>query len=124
MDRFPYTAEDREDKVCQLIDARIHAIKHDILIGRESTTLAVLDRMVVGDTEEEARAILWNAVVGGSCAVGVDNVMDVVSAIYFEAEALAEKDVADMERRRADSERDRRIEQRVFERFFAHHLPA
>jgi hypothetical protein len=119
MDRFPYDAEAREDQVCQLIDARMRAIRTDILIGRESTTLAILDRMVVGDTPAEARVILWNAVAGGTGAVGIDNAADVAGAIYFEAEALAERDVADMERRRADCERDNRIEQRVWNHFFA-----
>ena len=119
MDRFPYDAEAREEQVCQLIDARIHAIKHDILIGRVSTTEVVLERLQLDEGEDDARRVLWTAVVGGSCAVGVDNASAVQAAIYFEAEELAERDVADMERRRAESARDNRIEQRVYDRFFA-----
>jgi hypothetical protein len=119
MSRFPYTAEDREDQVCQLIDARIHAIKHDIRVNRASTVAAVLERLDLGDTEEDAGDILRAAVVGHSAAVGVDHAAAVEAAIYFEAEALSERDVADMERNRADSARDSRIEQRVWNHFFS-----
>lgn len=124
MDRFPYDAEAREDQVCQLIDARIHAIKNDIRANRASTVAAVLERLDLGAFEGDACDVLRQAVVGHSAAVGVDHASAVEAAIYFEAEALAERDVADLERRRADSQRERRIEQRVFERFFAHHLQA
>lgn len=124
MDRFPYTAEDREDQICQLIDARIHAIKHDIRANRVSTVEAVLDRLDLGDFEGDAREVLRQAVVGHSAAVGVDHAAAVEAAIYFEAEALAERDVADMERRRADAARDNRIEQRVWNHFFARHALA
>lgn len=124
MDRFPRTAEDREDQVCQLIDARIHAIKHDIRVNRASTVAAVLERLDLGDFEGDAREVLRQAVVGHSAAVGVDHAAAVEAAIYFEAEALAERDVADMERRRAQSAQDARIEQRVWNHFFAQHVPA
>jgi plasmid stability protein len=119
MDRFPYAAEDREDKVCQLIDARIHAIKQDIRVNRASTVEAVLEHLDLGDTEADARDILRAAVVGHSAAVGVHYAAAVEAAIYFEAEALAERDVADMERHRAESARENRIEQRVWNHFFA-----
>jgi hypothetical protein len=119
MDRFPYPAEDREDQVCQLIDARIHAIKHDIRVNRVSTVEAVLDRLDMDKIEGDARDVLRLAVVSHSRAVGVDAAAAVEAAIYFEAEALAERDVADMERRRVESERDSRIERRVWDHFFA-----
>jgi hypothetical protein len=119
MDRFPYSIEDREDQLSQLIDARIHAIKHDIRVNRASTVAAVLERLDLGDSEEVAAEVLHMAVVGHSAAVGVDNAAAVEAAIYFEAEALAERDVADMERRRVESERENRIEQRVWNHFFA-----
>lgn len=124
MDRFPYTAEDREDQVCQLIDARIHAIKHDIRANRVSTVEAVLERLDLGDFEGDAREVLRQAVVGHSAAVGVAHAAAVEAAIYFEAEHLAERDVADMERRRAQSAQDARIEQRVWNHFFASHALA
>ncbi|WP_371763356.1 hypothetical protein [Massilia sp.] len=119
MDRFPYTAEDREDQVCELIDARIHAIKHDIRANRASTVAAVLERLDLGDFEGDAAEVLRQAVIGHSAAVGVDHAAAVEAAIYFEAEALAERDVADMERRRQESARESRIEQRVWNHFFA-----
>jgi hypothetical protein len=102
MDRFPYDAEAREDKVCQLIDARIHAIKNDIRVDRASTVEAVLERLDLGDFEGDACEVLRQAVVGHSAAVGLDRAAAVEAAIYFEAEALAERDVADMERRRTE----------------------
>jgi len=123
MDRFPYTAEDREDQVCQLIDARIHAIKHDIRANRVSTVAAVLDRLDLGDFEGDAADVLRQAVVGHSAAVGVDHAAAVEAAIYFEAEALAERDVADMERRRIEEAQHDRIERRVWNHFFSH-VPA
>jgi hypothetical protein len=119
MDRFPYSIEDREDQLAQLIDARIHAIKHDIRVNRASIVAAVLERLDLGDSEEVASEVLHLAVVGHSAAVGVDAAAAVEAAIYFEAEALAERDVADMERRRAESARDNRIEQRVWNHFFS-----
>lgn len=103
MDRFPYASEDREDQVCQVIDSRIKAIHHDIRIGRMSTTERVLARLEVGATRDQALAILRAAVVGHSQAVGFKYAGAVQAAIYFEAEALAELDVADMERARAES---------------------
>ena len=124
MSRFPYTAEDREDQVCQLIDARIHAIKHDICANRVSTDEAVLDRLDLGDFEGDAREVLRQAVVGHSAAVGVSHAAAVEHAIFKEAETLAERDVADMERRRADAERNNRIEQRVWNHFFSHGVAA
>ncbi|WP_440966109.1 hypothetical protein ACL58G_07755 [Massilia sp. GER05] len=124
MDRFPYTAEDREDQVCQLIDARIHAIKHDIRANRASTVAAVLERLDLGSFDGDAGAVLHAAVVGHSAAVGVDHAAAVEAAIYFEAEALAESDVADMERRREQSAQDARIEQRVWNHFFAREVAA
>jgi hypothetical protein len=116
MDRFPYDAEAREDKVCQLIDARIHAIKNDIRVDRASTVEAVLERLDLGDFEGDACDILRAAVVGHSAAVGVDNAAAVEAAIYFEAEALAQEDVADMERRRTEEAQHARIERMAWDR--------
>jgi hypothetical protein len=118
MDRFPYDVEARENRICELIDARIHAIKHDVRANRASTVAAVLERLDLGDFEGDAADVLRQAVIGHSAAVGVDHAAAVEAAIYFEAEALAERDVADMERRRVDSARESRIEQRVWNHFF------
>jgi CO/xanthine dehydrogenase Mo-binding subunit len=107
---FPYDAEAREDAICQLIDARTKAIRLDILTGRESTTKAVLERLDIDADEAEARMVVWRAVVCGSSAVGAGHAEAVAHAIFKEAEALAEADVADMERGRAESRDDGRIE--------------
>lgn len=124
MDRFPYTAEDREDQVCQLIDARIHAIKHDIRANRASTVAAVLERLDLGDFEGVAAEVLYLAVIGHSAAVGVDHAAAVEHAIFKEAEALAERDVADMERRRSESARENSASLRIWDRMFAREVPA
>jgi hypothetical protein len=106
---FPYDAEAREDAICHLIDARTKAIRTDLLIKRESTTDAVLARLPIAD-EDEARAVLWKAVTGGSSAVGAVLMSAVEYAIFAEAEELAEADVEDMERNRAESSDEGRIE--------------
>lgn len=116
MDRFPYDAEAREEKVCELIDARIHAIKNDIRVNRASTVAAVLERLDLGKFEGDAREVLHLAVVGHSAAVGVDHAAAVEAAIYFEAEALAERDVADMERRRPEESTAARAERWLWAR--------
>jgi len=116
MDRFPYSIEDREDQIAQLIDARIHAIKHEIRVNRASTVAAVLERLDLGDFDGDAGDVLHLAVVGHSAAVGVDHAAAVESAIYFEAEALAERDVADMERRRVEESVSARAERWLWAR--------
>jgi hypothetical protein len=113
---FPYDAEAREDAICQLIDARTKAIRMDVLIGRESTTQAVLARLEIDADENEVRRIVWAALVGGSHAVGAGLVGLVHLAIFEEAEALAESDVADMERSRAASADEDRISQAMADR--------
>lgn len=118
MDRFPLTAEDREEQVIELIDARIHAIKHDIRVNRVSTVEAVLARLPMRD-EAKARQVLLDAVVGHSAAVGIEDAGAVELAIFQEAEQLAERDVADMERNRAASRDDGRIERATWAREFA-----
>ena len=122
--RMSEVAEDCELLLQRLIAARTHAIERDILTGRVSTSEKVLERLTVAGDEEEVRAILWTAVVGGAGAVGADNMSRVETAIYCEAEELAEMDRTDIERRRKEDEQFRRIEQRVHERFFAHHQMA
>lgn len=120
MDRFPYHAEAHQDQLCQLISAHIDAIENDVRIGRVSTTERLLDRLdEVGESRADALAILRAAVVGRSQAVGVDNAAAVQAAIYFEAEALAEGDLAEMERGWAESQDDDRIERAAWHREFA-----
>lgn len=117
--RMSEEAEDCELLLQRLIASRTDAIERDILTGRISTTEAVMERLTIDGDEEEVRVILWTAVVGGACAVGADSMSNVEAAIYFEAEALSEKDVADMERRRIEEARFDRIERRVYDHFFA-----
>ena len=126
MDRFPHDAEAREQHLQRLIDARIHATENDILAGRKTIVRAVaeLASALRGDRslncdEDEAEALVRAAVLGKSALVGT-RIAEVVNyAIYAYVLPLAQGDLADAEKRRADAARDARIEQRVFERFFA-----
>jgi hypothetical protein len=127
MDRFPYDAEAREQQLQRLIDARIHATENDILAGRKNIVRAVAelasaqhgDRSLNCD-EDEAEALVRASVLGKSALVGARIAEVVQYAIYAYVLPLAQGDLADAEKRRADAARDQRIEQRVFERFFAH----
>jgi hypothetical protein len=126
MDRFPQDAEAREQKLQQLIDARIAATENDIMLGRMSTVRAVAektgeqrgDRSLNCD-EDEAEALVRAAVIGKSWLVGARIAEVVQYAIYAYVLPLAQADLADEERRRAESERESRIERRVWSHFFA-----
>ena len=126
MDRFPYDAEAREQQLQRLIDARITATENDILAGRATIVRAVAelagaqhgDRSLNCD-EDEAEALVRAAVLGKSLLVGTRIAEVVQYAIYAYVLPLAQGDLADAEKRRADAAREQRIEQRVFERVFA-----
>ena len=126
MDRFPHDAEAREQQLQRLIDARIHATENDILAGRATIVRAVAelasaqhgDRSLNCD-EDEAEALVRAAVLGKSLLVGVRIAEVVQYAIYAYVLPLAQGDLADAEKRRADAARDVRIEQRVFGRILA-----
>jgi hypothetical protein len=126
MDRFPYDAEAREQQLQRLIDARIHATENDILAGRMTIVRVVAelasaqqgDRSLNCD-EDEAEALVRAAVLGKSTLVGARIAEVVIYAIYAYVLPLAQGDLADAEQRRADAAREQRIDQRVFERFFA-----
>lgn len=126
MDRFPHDAEAREQQLQRLIDARIHATENDILIGRKTVVRAVAektgeqhgDRSLNCD-EDEAEALVRAAVIGRSAIVGARIAEVVQYAIYAHVLPLAQADLADMERRRAQAAQEARIEQRVWNHFFA-----
>lgn len=127
MSHSPYTAEDREQQLQRLIDARIHATENDILAGRAAIVRAVAekageqrgDRSLNCD-EDEAEALVRAAVLGKSALVGTRIAEVVRFAIYVYVLPLAKGDLADEDRRRAEEAQYARIEQRVHERFFAH----
>jgi hypothetical protein len=125
MDRFPYDAEAREQQLQRLIDARIHATENDILAGRKTIVRAVAELASVlrGDRslncdEDEAEALVRAAVVGKSVLVGT-RIAEVVNfAIYAYVLPLAQGDLEDAEKRRAEAAQDERIQQRVWNHFF------
>lgn len=110
MDRFPYDTEAREEQLCKLIAARTDAIEAAILYGRMSTIDSVIDNLQGLECErEEAAALIKAAVIGRSWLVGVRIAAAVQYAIYAVALPLAEGDVAEMERSRAESRDENRI---------------
>jgi len=126
MDRFPQDAEARAEKLEQLIDGRITATENDILAGRAAIVRAVAeeaaaqfgDRTLNCDTDE-AEALVRAAVTGKSALVGA-RIAEVVShAIYAYVLPLAQQDLADTERKATEAAQDRRIELRVWDRFFS-----
>jgi hypothetical protein len=126
MDRFPYDAAARDDKLQQLIDARIQATEQDIFTNRAAIVRAVaeLASAQFGDRglncdADEAEALVRAAVVGRSVLVGA-RIAEVVSfAIYSYVLPLAQADLADAERKRDEAAQDRRVELRVWNRFFS-----
>jgi hypothetical protein len=126
MDRFPHTAEDREQQLQRLIDARIHATENDIRAGRAAIVRAIAEKLGEqhGDRslncdEDEAEALVRAAVVGRSTLVGARIAEVVQYAIYAYVLPLAQGDLEDEERRAAEQAQDARIEQRVWSHFFA-----
>lgn len=110
MDRFPYDAEARENLLQQLVDARIHAVETDIFVGRPATVRAVAEKAgePFGDRSlncdvDEAEALVRAAVVGRSALVGTRIAEVVQFAIYAHVLPLAQQDLADAERARAES---------------------
>jgi hypothetical protein len=126
--RMSEEAEDSELLLQRLIAARTQATEKDILAGRMPIVRAVAELASVRDREhslncdeDEAEALVRAAVLGKSALVGA-RIAEVVSyAIYAYVLPLAEADMAEIERRRKEDEQFRRIEQRVHDRFFAHH---
>lgn len=123
MDRFPHDAEARAEKLEQLIDARITATENDILAGRAAIVRAVAEQAAAqfGDRTlncdaDEAEALVRAAVQGKSALVGA-RIAEVVShAVYAHVLPLAEKDLADIERRRADESASDRAMRWLFDR--------
>jgi hypothetical protein len=126
MDRFPYDAEARDNKLQQLIDARTQATESDIFTNRAAIVRAVaeLASAQFGDRglncdADEAEALVRAAVVGRSVLVGA-RIAEVVSfAIYSYVLPLAQQDLADAERRQQQSAHDSRIEQATWHRVLA-----
>lgn len=113
----------REDKLTELIRARHIAAEADIKAGRQSTikAIAVLAGMGDGLTSlgaeaDEAEALVRAAVVGRSQLVGTRIVGIVQWAIYEYVMPLAEQDLADIERNRAEDADDARAERAIASR--------
>lgn len=102
-DPTPVT-EQQNDQLVQFVVARSEAVENDILAGRTSTVQAVaeLARGERGDfnlrcDEDEARALVRAATLGGSALVGTRIAGVVAHALYSYVLPLAQQDLAEME---------------------------
>lgn len=123
MSHVPYDAEARELKLQQLIDARITATENDILAGRAAIVRAVAEKAGAefGDCSlncdaDEAEALVRAAVVGRSTLVGARIAEVVQFAIYTYVLPLAQQDLAEIERRRAEESVSERVMRWLFDR--------
>lgn len=117
MHRDQFTTEDRDDQVAEQLDLHIKAIALAVFTGCQQTVRAIAERLTELECgAEEAEALVRAAVVGHSALVGVRIAGAVQAAIYFEAEARAERSVDGMEQRRAESRSENRIAQVQFDR--------
>lgn len=131
MDRLPNDAEDRQQQLERLIDARVTATENDILAGHMATVRAVAEKTgehlgerSLNCDEDEAEALVRAAVLGRSALVGTRIAEVVQFAIYSHVLPLAEADLVEIERQRAEAAQYERIERRVWARFFSREVAA
>ncbi|SDC67119.1 hypothetical protein SAMN05428966_10281 [Massilia sp. PDC64] len=120
MDRFPYTAEARAERLIDLTRECADTIKQALAGGLPKTTTLIDEALGDYMQDDHARAELLRRTAAGENAFA-DVLADLID---HEASLRAEQELQREEKRRANSARDNRIEQRVFERFFSHHRPA
>lgn len=118
MDRFPYTAEDRDARIAELTEQLVRAWNLRLQAGEQRAISdlhnVVLDRL----TQADAAAIFVQAVQDEAGAAERMRTL-AADAMRAECENDALKQIEQAEQRRAESERDNRIEQRVWNHFFA-----
>jgi hypothetical protein len=114
MDRFPYDAEAREQRLTDLTRECADTIKQALAAGLPKT-LALIDE-ALGEymQDNHARADLLRRTA--ACEHAFADVL--ADLIQHEAEQRAEQELKREERRREDSARDNRIEARVWNHFF------
>lgn len=123
MERHQFTPEDRNEKLQERIDAHIHAVENAILVGCKPIVTAVANKTGEQQGErslncgqDEAEALVRAAVLGGSALVGL-RIAEVVShAIYVYALPLAEADLVDAEKNRAEQSLVARAERWLVDR--------
>lgn len=125
MDRHQFT-EDRAETLEKLIDSRTRAAEQEIFTNQAATVRAVaeLASAQFGDRglncdADEAEALVRAAVVGRSVLVDARIAEVVQFAIYAYVLPLAQQDLAEIERKAAEAAQHRRIELRVWDRYFS-----
>jgi len=122
MDRFPYDTDDRDALIADLAGKKL-ATRLAQLRDGDATVLREVSNSVLDylSHAEDLGDLVLGAVAPSTARFVLGKTFgDVVHAVMTgeaEADAIAEVDA--MEKRRAESERDNRIERRVWDRFFA-----
>jgi hypothetical protein len=118
MDR--YNSDDHDARVAELTEQLVRAWNVRLQAGEQRAISdlhnVVLDRL----TQADAAAVMVQAMLDpvGAAACLTQLAADAMRA---ECENDALKQIEDAEKRRAQAAQEARIEQRVFERLFAHH---
>ena len=123
MDRYTPTEEDRDARVAELTEQLVRAWSLRLQAGEQRAISdlhnVVLDRL----TQADAAAIFVLAVQDEAGAAQRMQQL-AVDAMRAECENDALRQIEQAEQRRAESARENRIEQRVWNHFFAQHVPA
>lgn len=123
MDRFPYTAEDRDARVAELTEQLLRAWNQRLQAGEQRAISdlhnVVLDRL----TQADAAAIFVQAVQDEAGAAERMRQL-AAEAMRAECENDALKQIEQAEKRRAEAAQDARIEQRVWSHFFGREVLA
>lgn len=114
MDRFPYTAEDRAERLIDLTRECADTIKQALAAGLPKTTTQIDEALGEYMQDDHARAELLRRTAAGENAFA-DVLADLIDD---EAGRRAEQELQREEQRRAESARENRIERRAWNRFF------
>lgn len=110
MDRFPLNEEARAEKLRQLIAKHTDATEASIFLGDKLTLAAIGVRLQdIEAGAEEADVLIRAAVVIGAGLVGPRIAAEVKFAIHQHVKPLAEADLVEAERARAESRDDNRV---------------
>ena len=116
MDRFPIDADARKQRLADLTRECADAMTSALAAGLPKTVELIDEALGNYMPDNQARAELLRRTAAGEHAFAEV----LADLIEHEAGQRAEQELQREERHRADSERDNRIEQRVWNHFFAH----
>lgn len=117
MDRFQRNPESRDAKLIEATRSRFSSLTRGVINGDQQATKRITDALGDFLADDQAAASLVQSTLQHSAERSFEKVL--TDIIWAEAAELAEQDVQQMERRRAEAEQNSRIEQHVWERFFS-----